>query len=108
MAEFFIRTQQVSDKTAYNGVWFRAFDYEKWETYGSDGDSAWGVWATESGWTEAWINHGLSMIVLDANLWDLSAEMDMAASFDRLGEAMLTDDTEHAYDILMEFTSKGR
>ena len=32
------------------------------------------------GWTEAWINHGLSMIVLDANLWDLSAEMDMAAS----------------------------
>ncbi len=46
------------------------------------------------------------MIVLDANLWDLSAEMDMAASFDRLGEAMLTDDTEHAYDILMEFTSK--
>ena len=44
--------------------------------------------------------------VLDANLWDLSAEMDMAASFDRLGEAMLTDDTEHAYDILMEFTSK--
>lgn len=106
LAEFFIRTQQVSDKTAYNGVWFRAFDYEKWETYGSDGDSAWGVWATESGWTEAWINHGLSMIVLDANLWDLSAEMDMAASFDRLGEAMLTDDTEHAYDILMEFTSK--
>lgn len=106
LAEFFIRTQQVSENTAYDGVWFRAFDYEKWETYGSDGDSAWGVWATESGWTEAWINHGLSMIVLDANLWDLSADLDMAASFETLGEAMLTDKTEHAYDILMEFTSK--
>ena len=106
LAEFFVRTQQVSDKAAYDGAWFRAFDYEKWETYGSDGDSAWGVWATESGWTEAWINHGLSMIVLDGNLWDLSADMDMAASFEKLGEAMLTDNTEHAYDIRMEFTSK--
>ena len=70
LADFFVKCQTTSTDEDYNGVWFRGFDYEKWEVYGSDGDAAWGVWATETGWSQAWISTGLSMKVLDTNIWD--------------------------------------
>ena len=70
--DYFVKIQQVSTDAKYDGVWFRGFDYDKWETYGSDGDAAWGIWATETGWSQAWISNTLSMKVLDTNLWDYS------------------------------------
>lgn len=71
LSDYHVRIQQVSDtKSKYNGVWFRGFDYEKWETYGSDGDAGWGIWCTETGWSQAQISSALSLQALNTNIWD--------------------------------------
>lgn len=71
LSDYFVRIQQISDtKPQYNGVWFRGFDYEKWETYGSDGDAGWGIWCVETGWCQSWISAALSMQVMNTNIWD--------------------------------------
>lgn len=61
---------RIDTKSKYNGVWFRGFDYEKWETYGSDGDAGWGIWCTETGWSQAQISSALSLQALNTNIWD--------------------------------------
>ncbi len=71
ISDYEVRIQQVSDTNSkYNGVWFRGFDYEKWEAYGSDGDAGWGVWCTETGWSQAQISSALSLQVLGTDIWD--------------------------------------
>ena len=71
VSDYEVRIQQVSDTNSkYNGVWFRGFDYEKWEAYGSDGDAGWGVWCTEAGWSQAQISSALSLQVLGTDIWD--------------------------------------
>ncbi|MDD6467212.1 MAG: discoidin domain-containing protein [Erysipelotrichaceae bacterium] len=89
LADFFVRIQQVSDNKTHNGVWFRGFDYEKWETYGSDGDAAWGVWCTETGWSQAWISNTLSMKVLNTNIWDYSKNTSVSKCFEETASIML-------------------
>ncbi|MBR4752521.1 MAG: hypothetical protein IK077_12245 [Thermoguttaceae bacterium] len=92
LTDFVVKTQQVSDVyPEFNGVWFRAFDYDKWETYGSDGDLEWGVWTTETGWTLAWLGGGVSMRVGNACVWDLSASMDLTDDFEIVKEIMLKE-----------------
>lgn len=92
LTDFIVKTQQVSDVCLeFDGVWFRAFDYGKWETYGSDGDLEWGVWTTESGWTEAWLNSGISMKIEDACVWDLSKSVDLTDDFAVVKELMLKE-----------------
>ncbi len=92
LTDFIVKTQQVSDVCLeFDGVWFRAFDYGKWETYGSDGDLEWGVWTTESGWTEAWLNSGISMKIENACLWDLSKSVDLTDDFAVVKELMLKE-----------------
>ena len=92
LTDFVVRTQQVSDVyPEFDGVWFRGFDYDKWETYGSDGDLEWGVWTTESGWTEAWLNGCVSLRVLDVCVWELSESMDMTDDFATVKEIMLKE-----------------
>ena len=45
MAAFFIRTQTQSEiHPELDGTWYRSFDFDKWEYWGSDGDAGWGVW----------------------------------------------------------------
>jgi len=99
LTDFVVRTQQVSDVyPEFDGVWFRGFDYDKWETYGSDGDLEWGVWTTETGWTEAWLSGCVSLRVLDACVWELSESMDMTDDFATVKEIMLkeiADDEPH-------------
>lgn len=71
LSAYHVRIQQVSDRMpTYNGVWFRGFDFRKWETYGSDGDAGWGIWCIETGWSQAWISASLSLQELGTTVWD--------------------------------------
>ncbi len=71
LSDYHVRIQQVSEKKpTYNGIWFRGFDFRKWETYGSDGDAGWGVFCIETGWSQAWISASLSLQELGTNVWD--------------------------------------
>lgn len=90
LAEFLVRIQQVSDDPEADGVWYRGFDYDKWETYGSDGDTDWGIWSTETGWTQAWITNTLSMMTLDSCIWDLTAGTELKEIFPEMEKSMLT------------------
>ena len=38
----------------FDGAFFRAFDFVKWEVWGSDADLGWGAWSIETGWTQVW------------------------------------------------------
>ena len=50
LADFLVRIQVHSDtRPELDGAWFRAFDYQRWEYYGSNADHGWGAWATECG-----------------------------------------------------------
>lgn len=94
---YFVKIQQTSTNNKYNGVWFRGFDYDKWETYGSDGDAAWGIWATETGWSQAWISNTLSMKVLNTNLWDYSKTTTVDDHFEETATVMLNYDPNILY-----------
>lgn len=89
LSNFFVRIQTESEDKKYDGVWFRGFDYEKWEVYGSDGDAGWGVWCTETGWSQAWISNTLSMKVLNTNIWDYSQNSSIEDSFEETAILML-------------------
>ena len=89
LSDYHVRIQQVSDNEKYNGLWYRGFDYEKWEAYGSDGDAGWGIWCVETGWTQAWISATLSLQVLETNMWDYSGESNIGDTFNAVAERML-------------------
>ena len=70
MADFLARIQSRSDAhPELDGVWFRGFDTQLWDYYGSSADVGWSAWAVETGWTNSWIpvtyalrNEGVSML----------------------------------------------
>ena len=74
LSDYHVRIQQVGNDPLYNGAWFRGFDFEKWETYGSDGDAGWGVWCAETGWCQSWISSTLSLQAMNTNMWDYTAD----------------------------------
>ena len=94
LADYLVRIQQVSDNDKYNGVWTRGFDYEKWEVYGSDGDAGWGIWCTETGWSQAWISSTLSLMLLDTNIWDYTKTTTVNDHFADTAALMLTPSGE--------------
>lgn len=92
ISDYHVRIQQVSDTNSkYNGVWFRGFDYKKWETYGSDGDAGWGIWCTETGWSQAQISSALSLQILDTNIWDYTSGTTINRCFADTVQTMLKD-----------------
>ncbi len=88
-SDYLVRIQQTSTDKKYNGVWFRGFDYEKWEAYGSDGDSGWGIWVTESGWTQSFISYALSLQSMGTNMWDYTADSAIGKQFKTVEKTML-------------------
>ena len=75
LAEFLCRIQVRSDaQPSLDGGWFRAFDFKRWEAWGSNADAGWGAWAIESGWTQGWITSVLAMRQMKTSLWDLTAK----------------------------------
>jgi len=83
LAEYIARVQAHSDiYPHYTGTFFRAFDYSRWEMFGSSGDWGWPAWGIETGWTTTWIVAGLGMPeVLDAvdkSFWSLVTSRSLA------------------------------
>ncbi len=90
LAEFLCRIQARS--TAHpelDGVWFRAFDYKIWDYWASNSDAGWGVWSTETGWTQAWITSVLAMRRMKTSLWELTAKSQVAKYMDKLLPVMM-------------------
>ena len=92
LAEFLVRIQVRSDAhPELDGGWFRAFDYEQWDYFGSNADSGWGAWSIEVGWTQAWIPTVLAMRELDVNLWDLSEDSKVGEHWEKTRQLMLPE-----------------
>lgn len=93
LVAFLCRIQVRSEShPALDGGWFRAFDFKRWEAWGSNADAGWGAWAIESGWTQGWIVSVLGLRQMKSSLWDLTKDVDIARHFDRLRREMLPDD----------------
>ncbi len=92
LAEFFCRIQiESEDHPALDGGWFRAFDYQRWEAWGSNADHGWGAWSIESGWTQGWIVSVLAMRQMGTSLWELLDRPGIETHFPALREQMLPD-----------------
>jgi hypothetical protein len=90
LAGYFIRTQVRSDDhPSLDGGWYRAFDFERWEPWGSNADVGWGAWAIETGWTQAWITSVLALRQMGTSFWDLTSQSKIGAGYARMREEML-------------------
>ena len=93
LADFLVRIQIRSEThPELDGGWFRAFDYRKWEYWGSNADAGWGAWAIEVGWTQAWIPTVLAMREINTSLWDLSKHSRVKDRFELIRKQMLPDE----------------
>lgn len=73
LVDYLIRIQVKSDRHKdISGAWFRGFDYNRWDYWGSNADAGWGVWSTLSGWSQPWILLSLIMIDEENNFWDFT------------------------------------
>jgi len=92
LAEFLCRIQASSSvHPELDGVWFRAFDFKIWDYWASNSDWGWGVWSTETGWTQAWITSVLALRRLKTSLWDLTAKSQIARHMDKLLPVMMPE-----------------
>lgn len=74
LADFLCRIQARSEaRPELDGLWFRAFDYRRWEYWGSSADWGYGPLGVESGWGQSWITSVLGMRHLNTSLWQLSS-----------------------------------
>ncbi len=90
LADFLCRCQVRSDRRPeLDGAWFRAFDFGRWEPWGSDADAGWGAWAVESGWTQGWITTVLALRQRRSSLWDLATATGVGDHIRRLREGMI-------------------
>lgn len=72
LAAFLCRIQTSSTaRPELDGTWFRAFDFDRWEYWGANGDAGWGAWCVETGWIQGWLVTVMAMRQLDTTLWDL-------------------------------------
>lgn len=90
LAEFLCRIQVKSkDHPELNGGWMRAFDYERFEHWGSNADHGWGAWAIETGWTQGWIAAILALREMDVSIWDLTKDSEIAKYHTELKNELL-------------------
>lgn len=93
LAEFLCRIQVRSPaQPSLDGGWFRAFDFQRWEHWGSNADAGWGAWAIESGWTQGWITSVLAMRQMNTSLWGLTKDSRIERHFDKYRRQMLPDE----------------
>ena len=73
-SHFFLQARST-EHPGLDGAFFRAFDYTKWEAWGSDADIGWGAWSVETGWTQSWITTTLGLRQLNTTLWDVGSSL---------------------------------
>ena len=69
VSAFMRRIQIRSGDERYDGGWMRAFDLNRCEYFGNNGDTGWGPYCMESGWTNAIASAGLLLELLDESLY---------------------------------------
>jgi hypothetical protein len=90
LADFLVRIQSTTDGRAdLDGCWFRAFDYENWEYYGSNADHGWGAWGTLTGWTQSFITTTLALKLKETSFWDITKESTIGSNMDEIWQQML-------------------
>ncbi len=90
LGEFLVKIQvRSSAHPEFDGAWYRGFDFEKWEYWGSNADAGWGPWCTETGWTQGWIVSVLALRQMNTSLWELSEKSGIAAKFPIYRDLML-------------------
>ena len=83
LARYIVRIQARStEQPDIDGAWTRGFDYEKWETWGSDADIGWGAWSIESGWSQSWITTVLGLRQLNTTLWEVGSRINIKRDFE--------------------------
>ncbi|WP_121614124.1 hypothetical protein [Mesobacillus foraminis] len=70
LSTFLTNIQIHSEDKDIDGGWMRSFHLEKNTYFGNNGDTGWGPYCIESGWTNAVITTGLLMRLLDISLLD--------------------------------------
>jgi hypothetical protein len=89
IAEFLVRAQVCSKRhREFDGAWFRAFDFDKWDYWASNSDAGWGAWCTESGWSQSWISTVFALRLMKRSLWDVVSAVPKYTAFDRLRDGM--------------------
>lgn len=93
LARFLCRVQiRSTAHPEFDGAWYRAFDFRRWEYWASNADWEWGPWCIESGWTQPWIAAGLALRQRGTSLWDLTGGCDLRPQFARWRPRLLPDD----------------
>jgi hypothetical protein len=89
LANYLCRVQNRSKTFPFlNGSWFRAFDYDRWETWASSGDMGWGAWCVETGWAQAWTESVLGLRLRNVSMWELTAGSGMGSKETKVIELM--------------------
>lgn len=95
LADFMVRIQSSSSGRAdLDGCWFRAFDYENWEYYGSNADHGWGAWGTLTGWTQSFITTTLALRLQETSFWDITKDSKIGSNIETVWSQMLPE-VEH-------------
>ena len=90
LADFLVRIQSSSSVlTDLDGCWFRAFDYENWEYYGSNADHGWGAWGTLTGWTQSFITTTLALKLKKTSYWDITKDSSIGNNIETIWSNML-------------------
>lgn len=72
LADFLCRVQiQSRTHPELDGAWCRAFDYAKWEYWGSNADPGWGAWSISAGQTQSWVASTLALRQMKTSLGDM-------------------------------------
>ena len=92
LAKFLCRIQIRSEAhPELDGGWFRAFDYKRWEYWGSSADAGWGAWSIESGWSQSWITITFALRQMNTSFWDFTGASNIKKHFDSLHHQMFPD-----------------
>ena len=90
LADFLVRIQSTSTGRAdLDGCWFRAFDYEDWEYYGSNADHGWGAWGTLTGWTQSFITTTLALKLENTSYWEKTKKSTVGTEIEEVWQQML-------------------
>lgn len=85
LSDFLVRIQAVSNRHKdMDGAWFRAFDFDRWEYWGSNADVGWGVWGTLGGWTQSWIVATLVLTSNNQSYWEITKDLNMKKHMDNV------------------------
>lgn len=91
LADFLVRIQsRSSGRQDLDGCWFRAFDYDNWEYYGSNADHGWGAWGTLTGWTQSFITTTLALNMQETSYWEATKTSTVGGDMAEIRSMLLT------------------